>query len=158
MATLETRLATAEDAPTIAKLSLELGYDADVPAVRYRLAQIRDEGDHAVFVAALDGKTVVGWVHLARRCTLTSRAFIEIDGLVVASAHRRLGIGRALMERARSWAAQLKVDDIRVRAQAHRTQAHTFYERQGFSLIKEQRVYALEIPRVDVGSTPTLVD
>lgn len=158
MATLETRLATAEDAPIIAKLALELGYDADVPAVRFRLGQLRDEEDHAVFVAALDGKQVVGWIHLSRRCSLTSRAFIEIEGLIVASAHRRLGIGRALMDRARSWAELLQVDDIRVRAQPHRKEAHAFYERQGFSVLKEQRVYALEVPRVDVGSTPTLVD
>ncbi|MEM6996351.1 MAG: GNAT family N-acetyltransferase, partial [Myxococcota bacterium] len=99
MATLETRRATAEDAPVMAKLALELGYDCDVPAMRHRLASVSDAEDHAVFVAALDGHTVVGWVHVTHRRTMTSRAFVEITGLVVSSGYRRLGIGRALMQR-----------------------------------------------------------
>ncbi len=158
MATLETRRASAEDAPVMSKLALELGYDADVPAMRHRLSKVRDAEDHAVFVAALDGQTVVGWVHVALRQSMTSKAFVEITGLVVSSGYRRLGIGRALMQRTESWAESLRVEDIRVRAQLHREDAQAFYAAMGYELLKQQQVFHRRVDPADPTATPTLSD
>lgn len=158
MATLETRRATIEDAAVITKLALELGYDCDIPAMRHRLGLVADVADQAVFVAALDGAEVVGWVHVATRVSLTSPAFVEVFGLIVSSAYRRLGIGRALMERCESWAESIRVHDIRVRSQSHRQDANDFYLARGYTAIKEQRVYQRRVEASDTTATPTLSD
>ena len=147
-----------EDAQSIAKLALELGYDVDDAAMRHRLAQVREQPEHAVFVAALDGQKVVGWVHVQLHQTLLSRAFVEISGLVVSSGFRKLGIGRALMDRAERWAERFAVEDVRVRAQVHRTDAHEFYEHLGYERTKEQRVFRRPVERMDPGGIPTLSD
>ena len=157
--TLETRKATLSDATTMSRLTLQLGYDCSEVMMRQRLARLRDDPEHAVFVAALHESEVVGWVHLELRKPLWCDPFVEIVGLVVAASHRRIGIGRALSDRAIAWAETHRIADVRARAQAHREDALSFYEGLGFELFKEQQVYrwvAGDAP--DVNGSPTIVE
>src|SRR5690606_7946877 len=55
MLTLETRRATLADASAMSRLTLQLGYDCNEVMMRQRLTRLRDEPDHAVFVAGLEG-------------------------------------------------------------------------------------------------------
>lgn len=126
----------------MARLALELGYDCDEAAMRRRLLAIRSEADHAIFVGALAGGMVVGFIHMELRRGLISDPFVEIASCVVASQHRRIGIGRALMERGHDWAEQHGIGHVRVRTQPHRREAVAFYERHGYERVKEQRVLA----------------
>jgi ribosomal protein S18 acetylase RimI-like enzyme len=157
--TLETRKAALSDAATLSRLTLQLGYDCSEVMMRRRLIRLRDDLEHAVFVAALDGHEVVGWVHVEVRTPLWSDPFAEITGLVVDVHHRRLGIGRALADRAVVWAETHPIAEVRARAQLHREDALAFYEGLGFELIKEQQVYRrrFEDP-VDASGPPTLVE
>ena len=149
MMTLETRRATLDDAGPMARLALELGYDCDDPAMRRRLLAIRSEADHAIFVGALAGGMVVGFIHMELRRGLLSDPFAEIASFVVSSQHRGIGIGRALLERGHDWADQLGIDHVRVRTQPHRRDAVAFYERNGYERVKEQRVLArIKSPKV----------
>lgn len=87
-----------------------------------------------------------------------------IGGLVVDRNHRRLGIGRALMERAEVWAAERGCSMVRLTSSATRTAAHQFYEGLGYTTIKTQysfikplnRAAAARVrsfvPRVDSGT------
>jgi GNAT superfamily N-acetyltransferase len=157
--TVETRRAALSDASALSRLTLQLGYDCTEVAMRQRLIRLRDDPDHAVFVAALDGHEVVGWVHVELRKPLWCDPFAEILGLVVATHHRRLGVGRALAERVVAWAETLHVADVRARAQAHREDALTFYEDIGFEPFKEQQVYRRAAQEVgDATGQPTLVE
>jgi GNAT superfamily N-acetyltransferase len=156
---LETRKAALSDASTMSRLTLLLGYDCNEVMMRQRLIRLRDEPEHAVFVAAIDGHEVVGWVHVELRKPLLSEPFAEIAGLVVSAAHRRLGIGRALADRAVAWADTHRIADVRAPAQAHREDALTFYEGLGFELLKEHQVYRrVTGDAVDPGGSPTLID
>ncbi|MCX4240123.1 GNAT family N-acetyltransferase [Paraliomyxa miuraensis] len=157
--TLETRRATLADASVVSRLTLQLGYDCSEVMMRQRLARVRDEPEHAVFVAAIDGLEVVGWVHVELRKPLWCDPFSEIMGLVVSAHHRRLGVGRALVDRVRQWGDERKVRDLRARAQEHREDALSFYEALGFELYKEQQVYRYpdEAP-IDPGGSPTLIE
>lgn len=142
MLTLETRRATVEDAAEMARLALELGYDCDERSMRRRLLALRTEADHAIFVGVLAGGMVVGFIHMELRRGLLTDPFVEIASFVVASQHRRIGIGRALMDRGHGWAEQLGIGHVRVRTQQHRRDAIAFYERLGYERVKEQRVLA----------------
>ena len=157
--TLETRRAALSDATTLSRLTLQLGYDCSEVMMRQRLARLRDDPDHGVFVADLDGDEVVGWVHVELRKPLWCDPFVEIVSLVVASGHRRIGVGRALADRAIAWAETHRVADVRARAQAHREDALAFYEGLGFELYKEHQVYRwLAGETTDANGSPTIVE
>jgi GNAT superfamily N-acetyltransferase len=157
--TLETRKAALSDASTMSRLTLQLGYDCTEVVMRQRLARLRDDPEQAVFVAALEGDEVVGWVHLELRKPLWCDPFVEIVGLVVAASHRRLGVGKALAERAIAWGQAFRIADVRARAQEHREDALAFYEGIGFELFKEQQVYRwIEGEAPDVDGSPTIVE
>lgn len=158
MATLETRSAQLSDAVIMSRLTLELGHDCTEVLMRKRLLRLRDRPEHAVFVAALDGSQVVGWVHAELRNPVWGEPFVELTGLVVSIQQQRKGVGRALVDRARVWADSLGVGDLRASAQLHRESAHDFFESIGFELFEERQVWRIIVEDIDVGGHPTLVD
>lgn len=133
------------DAGRIAALSGQLGYPAAEEDVLGRLRAIGQRPDHAVFVAEAAGR-VVGWVHVYTVATMESPAHAEIGGLVVDEAHRGRGIGRALMQRAEAWARDAGLGMVRLRSNVIRAEAHDFYERIGYALVKTQKVFAKVLP------------
>lgn len=158
MATLETRRASLSDASVMSRLTLELGHDCTEVLMRKRLARLREDPEHAVFVAALDGTQVVGWIHAEVRKPLWSEPFVELVGLVVSVHQQRLGIGRALVERAGAWAETRGLTDLRVSAQLHREAAHDFFESLGFEPADEHQVWTHAVEETHLDGHPTLVD
>ncbi|HEY7206948.1 MAG TPA: GNAT family protein [Gaiellaceae bacterium] len=70
---------------------------------RRYLKALRRYPDAAVFVAEADGGRIVGRLSVARDSHPASAHVADL-GLMVAASHRRLGIGRALLEAAVEWA------------------------------------------------------
>lgn len=70
---------------------------------------------------------------LGRRCAIL--------GLVVAAGYRGRGVGRRLAEAAARWAKERGLDEMSVRSNVVRAEAHPFYERLGYSRIKTQHAY-----------------
>jgi GNAT superfamily N-acetyltransferase len=140
------RHAVLNDAPALAELAGQLGYPTLETEVRDRLAAILRGEDNAVFVAELRGK-VVGWAHVARQMFLESRPFAELAGLIVDRDARRLGIGRGLVEACACWAQNEGFQQMRVRSNIVREDAHRFYAEVGFAQIKTQAVFAMTLPR-----------
>jgi GNAT superfamily N-acetyltransferase len=136
---LEIRAATQDHAAAIARLCTQLGYPADAPTIARRLEELA-AGDAEVLVALVDG-TVRGLIQISIHRAIESGAWAEIDALVVDESHRNTRIGRALVDHARSWAADRHLLRLRVRTNEKRADAHAFYERIGFSHSKSQRVY-----------------
>ena len=91
------------------------------------------------------GRTVVGLVE-ARVMTWDEtrshelNAMARIDLIVVKESHRRRGIGRALLARARGWAEARAVHGIMLDSYAFNIVATRLYEKAGFDVLKKTYV------------------
>ena len=140
------------DIPHITRLNAQLGYpeSADIIGLRYRRI-MRDRRNHRVFVAAVGGSTghsgrgAIGWIHVFVDRLLTVGPRAEIGGLVVDEQWRGRGVGAALVRRAEQWVQKKGFFRVVVRTNVIRTRAHAFYERCGYQLLKQSRVYIKEI-------------
>ena len=137
---LNVRVALPSDAPTIAQLTLQLGYEVGVADVTERIARILSRPGDLLVVAEVDGQ-VVGWAHGAVWDHIETGAFVRIGGLVVDDKHRKQGIGRALMANVEDWAKRQGCPVVRLWSSAARTASHEFYERLGYRKIKTQHSF-----------------
>jgi GNAT superfamily N-acetyltransferase len=131
----------AGDAPTLARLSGELGYEVSAGEAEQRVTTLSGDGASQIFVAEIAGE-VVGFVQGLERRLLVSEPFVELGGLVVAAAARRRGVATALLDAVETWAAERGVVQLRVRSRRERRVSHLFYGRRGYDLEKEQLVFA----------------
>ncbi len=81
-------------------------------------------------------------MHVARHRTLESGQFAELLGLVVDTAGRRGGVGRALVAEAERWAGTQCLARLTVRSNVARAESHLFYPALGFTHRKSQHVYS----------------
>jgi GNAT superfamily N-acetyltransferase len=65
----------------------------------------------------------------------------EVNGLIVAEAHRSLGAGAKLLEAAENWARTCGCRNVNLRSNVIRERAHKFYERQGYEHYKTQKAF-----------------
>ena len=97
---------------------------------RRYLKALKRYSDAAVFVAeGADG--IVGRLSLGRDPHPASRHVADL-GLMVAAGHRRRGIGRALLEQAVAWAAEVGVRKLELHVFPHNEGAIALYESFGF--------------------------
>ncbi len=61
------------------------------------------------------------------------RVFAYVEEVVVSSDHRRLGVGKALMDAVEAWAHDQKVDQIELTVWEFNEQARKFYESLGYA-------------------------
>ena len=104
-------------------------------SVEYMLGIMADE--NAVFYVAERQGQIVGAIHVLIRETrqipiLVPRRYAVVDTLVVAKAHRRRGVGRALMEAGQRWAADRKASQIELNVWEFNEGALAFYEELGY--------------------------
>ncbi|HYN80643.1 MAG TPA: GNAT family N-acetyltransferase [Gemmatimonadaceae bacterium] len=125
------------DADDVARLTTQLGYDAEPSTVAATLARIQSRRDQQFFVAELEGRPV-GWLHALIAEYVETGAFVVIGGLVVDSNHRRKGVGSLLMEHAEVWAKAQGCSIVRLSSSTSRTAAHQFYQERGYAKIKTQ--------------------
>jgi GNAT superfamily N-acetyltransferase len=141
------RTATPDDAAALAALSSQLGYPAGIAEVAELYAQIRQQGDHAVFLAEEPDGAVSGWVHVFVSRRLFVPPFAELGGLVVDEGHRGAGTGGALLACAEEWAVEAGCSKLRIRTNVRRAGAHQFYDRMGYTAAKSQRVFDKKLAR-----------
>jgi L-phenylalanine/L-methionine N-acetyltransferase len=94
------------------------------------LRALRRYSDAAVFVAELP-EGLVGRLSLGRDPHPASRHVADL-GLMVSAAHRRRGIGKALLEAAVEWARAAEVSKLELHVFPHNEAAITLYEQFGF--------------------------
>lgn len=134
------RAARRDDADVIAGLSTQLGYPTTPEQAAARLERVENDADHLALVAERDGQ-VLGWIHLAATHSLDSEPCGEILGLVIDQRQRGQGIGQRLAAAAVDWARGRGLDQLKVRSNVVRERAHGFYEREGFTTVKSQKVF-----------------
>lgn len=139
--TIQIRPARPEDAATLVELGAAIGREPEawllntdgwrsVSEERRYLRALRKHPDAAVFVADDDG-AVVARLSLARDPHSASRHVADL-GLMVAATHRRLGIGRALLEQAVAWAHASGVLKLELHVFPWNEPAIGLYEEFGF--------------------------
>jgi RimJ/RimL family protein N-acetyltransferase len=139
--TIQIRTARPEDAAALVELGAAIGREPEawllntdgwrsVSEERRYLRALRKHPDAAVFVADDDG-TVVARLSIARDPHGASRHVADL-GLMVAASHRRLGIGRALLEQAVAWAEASGVLKLELHVFPWNEPAIRLYEEFGF--------------------------
>ncbi len=136
------RRAEPGDAHALVELASEVGSEAGAWLLsssgarrgladeRRYLRATRRHPDAAVYVAA-DGDRVVGRLSLARDLHPASVHVADL-GLMVASSHRRRGVGRALLEQAVAWAESAGVSKLELHVFPWNEPAIALYESFGF--------------------------
>jgi RimJ/RimL family protein N-acetyltransferase len=139
--TFEIRRAVAGDAARLVELAREVGAEPEgwlitdgewrTPSEERRyLRAVRRHPHAAVFVAETpDG--IVGRLSVARDPHPASEHVADL-GLMVASDHRRQGVGRALMEAAEGWAREVGVRKLELHVFPYNTAAIALYENLGY--------------------------
>jgi GNAT superfamily N-acetyltransferase len=134
------RQLTASDADSVAALSHQLGYPCSASDLRSRIEQLLHSSERTAFAAILDGR-LVGWIDIAMERHLQSPEVAVIGGLVVHEDVRGRSIGRRLCQAAEDWARSRGLSIVRVRSQVKRQEAHRFYQRDGYQLVKTSAVF-----------------
>jgi ribosomal protein S18 acetylase RimI-like enzyme len=126
------RGAKLNDAPELAVLMCELGYETKRTEMEMRLKLILSNPAYKTFVAIMDG-SVCGMIG-----TLTYPSYEHNDAsgrilaLVTSSTVRRRGIGRTLIETAETDFAQRGIRRVSLDTRLTREDVHKFYELLGY--------------------------
>jgi GNAT superfamily N-acetyltransferase len=130
------------DLPTVRILAEQLGYPANITDLTRRYHSILKSQDHKLFVARNVDKQIVGWVHVGKEMSsLLADDRADIGALVVDTKVRSQGIGASLMTAAEKWATGRNLKLMRVRSNMKRTDAHRFYQRQGYEIVKSWHLF-----------------
>ena len=139
-----TREMMEKDAEAVNTLSKQLGYPLSIEQTLQNIKAILKSKDHAAFVAEYENK-IVGWIGAAQAIMIEVMPHCEINGLVIDEHHRGMGIGKLLIERVKHWAKEKGNDKIGLRCNVKRTEAHLFYEHLGFTELKQQKKFVINI-------------
>jgi len=135
------REAEPADAPALVALAREVGgepgkwllsseeWRGDGEERRYLRAARRSP--HAAVFVAETPEGLVGRLSVARDPHPASFHVADL-GLMVAASHRRMGIGKALLERALEWAGTSGVTKLELHVFPHNEAAIALYESFGF--------------------------
>ena len=127
------RDAKLSDAPALAALMCELGYETTIAEIRHRLKAIMSDERYRTMVAEIDGQVcgVIGTL------THASHEHNDLSGkiiaLVVSKKQRRGAIGRTLVAAAEKDFAERKVTRVSLTTRFTREDAHWFYNAVGYS-------------------------
>jgi len=135
------RTAQDNDLHALADLCVQLGYPASENIIAQRLRDLMDQPEHRLLVALNQQAEVIAWIHGLVRKLLIADAHIELGGLVVDKAYRGHGIGEKLLVAIEGWAREIGIQTIFVRSNIIRLDAHRFYERLGYQMIKTSKTF-----------------
>jgi ribosomal protein S18 acetylase RimI-like enzyme len=120
------------DAPALAALMCELGYETSNVEMHSRLQTILSNASYSTIVAEVDDK-LCGMIG-----TLTHASHEHNDpsgkiiALVVSRKHRQRGVGRALIAATERDFARRNVSRVTLTTRFEREGAHQFYEALGY--------------------------
>lgn len=139
------RPARADDAARLAALLKQLGYGRTPAELAQHIAAAAADPRAIVLVAERPGGTVVGCLAALISSRLAEGDGGEITSLVVDTDFRGRGIGAALVRAGAEWVQSRSMKRLRVRCNAKREKAQTFYARLGFQNTKTQQVFDLHL-------------
>ncbi len=131
--TVTFRRATQADAQAIAALVTELGYAATAAGVVDRVRRSLHSGTSCLLLAQSEND-VIGLISAELVPYFPDGSTVcRVTALVVASQHRRRGLGERLLARVADFAREHGCSGIELTSAQRRLDAHRFYQRLGFS-------------------------
>jgi GNAT superfamily N-acetyltransferase len=135
---IEIRFAHREDIEAIMKLYSQLVPDDVAPDPRAVEATwyeiLAHDETYRYVVAAVDGTIAATCnVTIVPNLTRGVRPFAVIENVVTASAHRKHGLGAAVMRMAVDFAASKNCYKVMLLSNSKRKEAHAFYRAIGFN-------------------------
>lgn len=131
------RFANLNDVEAIKELIAQLGFPHSSEFISTKLEQLLDSPSDQIYVYE-DDTIVKGLITLHFSAQLAFHGdFMSIGYLVVDANSRGQEIGKQLEEFATQIAKERKCSLIEVYSQAKRTDAHRFYERQGYAVAEK---------------------
>jgi len=137
----EIRRATPGDAAGLVELAREVAAEPEgwllageewrTPAAERRYLRAVRRSQHAAVFVAETADGLVGRLSVARDPHPASHHVADL-GLMVAASHRRLGIGRALLDRTVEWARANGIVKLELHVFPHNEPAIALYESFGF--------------------------
>jgi len=123
-----------QDIPALAELYRQFwGESSNVEKMKEKFAQLREREDY-ILLSAVEGEKLCGSVmgivcqELYGECA----PFLVLENMVVDSAYRRGGVGKALLAELEKWAKAKGCRQIILVTEAYREDACGFYEAEGF--------------------------
>jgi len=136
------RQSDIQDADRIRILSEQLGYSSTLKQIEQRLKKIQSNATHILYVATIINDYVVAWGHASVTDLLMLPNQVILWGLVVDENYQNQGIGQALIQSIEQWANQIGCAGIMLYSNIKRQETHLFYEKNGYSNIKQSLVFA----------------
>lgn len=153
---MNTRIAISDDLPSLKKLYDEFyAYNAEhqpnycLPAIEsghYPQSVIDGDGGD-IFVVEVKG-AIVGFIHVEKDETppfpsVAPHKFASIIDFFVKPQYRKRGMGKALLESAKEWARERRLDYIELLALKENKIGQKFYERENFEISSHTMRYIL---------------
>ncbi|HUP13906.1 MAG TPA: GNAT family N-acetyltransferase [Niastella sp.] len=128
------RQAGEANVAALALLMNELGYPTTITEMRTRYEALSSHTDYATWVAVCNG-VVVGMIGLLRNLYFEKNGiYIRVGALVVNKEYRKMGLGKALVQKSIDWAVELGAQHVLLNSgnREERRDAHAFYLHLGF--------------------------
>jgi len=135
---------TANDATAVNTLSKQLGYPLSIGQTLQNINMVLQSKDHTAFVAEYENE-IVGWIGAAQAIMIEVMPHCEINGLVIDENHRGMGIGKLLIDNVKQWAKEKGNNKIGLHCNVKRTEAHLFYQHLGFTELKQQKNFVIDL-------------
>ncbi|MEO8629085.1 MAG: GNAT family N-acetyltransferase [Betaproteobacteria bacterium] len=120
---------------------------ADLNLARLFIEQRVQSGDSTLLVAESDRQELVGFTQLyPTLCSVSAGPILVLYDLFVAAAHRRLGIGRALLQAARAHGGSVGALRIDLATATNNRAAQQLYEALGWVCDDAFHHYSLNLP------------
>lgn len=135
------REARAEDTQGIQDLYAHvMQYHYPMDEMRKMIEIVYADQNNYVFIAEED-KTVIGVIEVVIKYSIHKKSYLIINTLAVSCDHQNKGTGTQLLRYAEAFAKARQLGSISVGSQVKRVQAHHFYQKNGFELIKEHKIF-----------------
>ncbi|MHB9797211.1 GNAT family N-acetyltransferase [Pseudomonas sp. MT3] len=134
-ATFDVRVATPDDAPTLALLLRQLGAQDPSPDVALLALELGNQRPTRVTLVAERDGTLLGTctLHLIEHIAHGFARSAILEDMVVDNRARGQGIGQALIRRAVEWAGGWGCYKLALSSHQDREMAHRFYAAMGFA-------------------------
>ncbi len=135
-----------EDASSIKNINdISLGYIVPIDLLEKQIAKLSKDSHHFFLVYEdIETTSVVGYIHAEVYESLLSETGFNIIALAVLPEFQGMGIGKKLLLELEKETIKRGYRFIRLSSNVKRTEAHKFYELNGYVSNKEQKRFAKE--------------